>query len=142
MTDVIETALLDVRYYGNNNFIGTRIDGYEAPTAVLTEEAAAALKVAADILEEQGFYIKVFDAFRPQRAVDHFVRWAQDLDDQKMKELFYPDVDKSKLFELGYIANPSQPGRTVDLTRKPLANSWIWAAAWTFSAPFPTMEPA
>ena len=118
VTDVIETALLDVRYYGNNNFIGTRIDGYEAPTAVLTEEAAAALKVAADILEEQGFYIKVFDAFRPQRAVDHFVRWAQDLDDQKMKELFYPDVDKSKLFELGYIAEKSghSRGSTVDLT--------------------------
>jgi D-alanyl-D-alanine dipeptidase len=118
ITDVIPTALLEIRYYGENNFMGTRVDGYEAPTAILTAEAAAALKVAADILAEQGYQIKVFDAYRPQRAVNHFMRWAQDLDDQKMKEAFYPDVDKSLLFELGYIAEKSghTRGSTVDLT--------------------------
>ena len=86
--------------------------------AILTEEAAAALKKAADSLEEQGYYIKIFDAYRPQRAVDHFIRWAKDLDDVKMKEQFYPEVDKSKLFELGYIAEKSghSRGSTVDLT--------------------------
>lgn len=116
--EVIETAQLDVRYYGENNFVGTRIDGYEKPVAILTEEAAAALKKAADSLEEQGYYIKIFDAYRPQRAVDHFIRWAKDLDDVKMKEQFYPEVDKPKLFELGYIAEKSghSRGSTVDLT--------------------------
>ena len=89
--EVIDTVQLDIRYYGENNFVGTRIDGYERPVAILSEEAAAALKVAADILEEQGYYIKIFDAYRPQMAVDHFIRWAQDLDDVKMKEQFYPD---------------------------------------------------
>ena len=69
--DVIETAQLDMRYYGENNFVGTRVDGYEKPVAILTEEAAAALKQAADSLEEQGYYIKIFDAYRPQQAVDH-----------------------------------------------------------------------
>lgn len=116
--EVVETAQLDIRYCGENNFVGTRIDGYERPVAILTEEAAAALKVAADILEEQGYYIKIFDAYRPQMAVDHFIRWAEDLDDVKMKEKFYPEVDKSRLFELGYIAEKSghSRGSTVDLT--------------------------
>lgn len=116
--EVIETAQLEIRYYGENNFAGTRIDGYERPVAILTEDAAAALKVAADILEEQGYYIKIFDAYRPQMAVDHFIRWAKDLDDVKMKDLFYPDLDKSELFEFGYIAEKSghSRGSTVDLT--------------------------
>ncbi len=118
VTDVIPTAILDIRYFGDNNFLGTRVDGYEAPTAILTEEAAAALKTAADLLEEQGYYIKVFDAYRPQRAVAHFVRWSKDPADAKMKEQFYPDLDKSVLFELGYIAERSghSRGSTVDLT--------------------------
>lgn len=118
VTDVVETAQLDIRYYGENNFVGAPIDGYEAPVAILTQEAAAALKLAADILERQGYYIKIFDAYRPQRAVDHFVRWAEDLDDQKMKDVFYPEVDKARLFELGYIAEKSghTRGSTVDLT--------------------------
>jgi D-alanyl-D-alanine dipeptidase len=94
------------------------VDGYEAPKAVLTEEAAQALKKAADTLYEQGFYIKIFDAYRPQSAVNHFIRWAKDLDDIKMKEEYYPDLDKSVLFELGYIAEKSghSRGSTVDLT--------------------------
>lgn len=118
VTDVIKTARLDIRYYGGNNFIGTRVDGYEEPVAILTEEAAAALKIAADALEKQGYYIKVFDCYRPQQAVDHFVRWAQDLNDVKIKEYFYPDLDKSVLFEQGYIAEKSghTRGSTVDLT--------------------------
>jgi D-alanyl-D-alanine dipeptidase len=74
---------------------GTVIDGYEAPKAILTVEAAQALKKAADALYEQGYYIKIFDAYRPQRAVNHFIRWAKDLDDTKMKEKYYPELDKS-----------------------------------------------
>lgn len=104
ITDVIPTAKLDIRYYTGYNFVGTRIEGYHAPTAILTKEAAEALKQAAEILDEQGYYIKVFDAYRPLRAVEHFVLWAQDLDNQKMKADFYPEVDKERLFELGYVA--------------------------------------
>ncbi len=118
VTDVIPTVQLDMRYAGEDNFVGAVVDGYEAPKAILTEEAAQALKKAADILEEQGYYIKIFDAYRPQRAVNHFIRWAKDLDDTRMKEKYYPDLDKSVLFELGYIAEKSghSRGSTVDLT--------------------------
>ncbi len=116
--DIIETAQLDMRYCSDDNFIGQRIDGYERPVAILTAQAAEALKVAADSLGGQGYYIKIFDTYRPQKAVDHFVRWAKDLNDTKMKSIFYPDVDKSKLFELGYIAEKSghTRGSVVDLT--------------------------
>lgn len=118
VTDRIPTAQLEIRYFGGDNFVGRRIDGYQAPKAILTKEAAQALKKAADILCQQGYYIKIFDAYRPQRAVDHFVRWAKDLDDTKMKGKYYPDLDKSVLFELGYIAEKSghSRGSTVDLT--------------------------
>lgn len=118
VTDVIPTAILEVRYFSEDNFVGAVVDGYHAPKAILTQEAAEALKKAADILYEQGYYIKIFDAYRPQRAVDHFIRWAKDLDDTKMKGKYYPDLDKSVLFELGYIAEKSghSRGSTVDLT--------------------------
>ncbi|NLO96645.1 MAG: M15 family metallopeptidase [Peptococcaceae bacterium] len=118
VTDEIPTAILEIRYFSEDNFAGAVIDGYQAPKAILTKAAAQALKKAADDLYEQGYYIKIFDAYRPQRAVDHFIRWAQDLDDTKMKEKYYPDLDKSVLFELGYIAEKSghSRGSTVDLT--------------------------
>lgn len=116
--DVIPSVRLDIRYYSGHNFVGTRIDGYNAPTAILTSEAAEALKKAAEILDEQGYLIKIFDAYRPLRAVEHFLIWAQDLDDQKMKEFYYPEVDKARVFELGYVALRSghSRGSTVDLT--------------------------
>jgi D-alanyl-D-alanine dipeptidase len=118
VTDVIPTAQLEIRYFSEDNFVGAVIDGYEASKAILTVEAANALKKAADILYEQGYVIKIFDAYRPQRAVNHFMRWAKDLDDTKMKEKYYPHLDKSVLFELGYIAEKSghSRGSTVDLT--------------------------
>ena len=118
VTDEIPTAILEIRYFSEDNFVGAVIDGYHAPKAILAEEAAQALKKAADSLYEQGYYIKVFDAYRPQRAVDHFVRWAQDLSATQMKGKYYPDVDKALLFELGYIAEKSghSRGSTVDLT--------------------------
>jgi len=118
VTDIIPTAQLEIRYCSKDNFVGTVINGYEAPKAILTAEAAQALKKAADELYEQGYYIKIFDAYRPQRAVDHFMHWAQDPNDAKMKEKYYPDLDKSVLFELGYIAEKSghSRGSTVDLT--------------------------
>ena len=100
------------------NFVGERIDGYEQPCALITKEAAEALKAVSDDVMAQGYRLKVFDAYRPQMAVDHFVRWAEDLNATEMKPYFYPEVDKSLLFEQGYIDAKSghSRGSTIDLT--------------------------
>jgi D-alanyl-D-alanine dipeptidase len=118
VSDIIPDAQIDIRYYSAYNFVGTRIDGYEAPQAILTKEAALALKTASTILAKQGYGIKIFDAYRPLRAVDHFVSWSQDLTDTKMKAVFYPNLDKSALFNQGFIARKSghSRGSTADLT--------------------------
>ena len=116
--DVIPTAHEDIRYAGSHNFVGCPVDGYLAPRGVLRTEAAMALKTAADAFQKQGLFLLIYDAYRPQRAVDHFVRWAKDLSDTKMKAEFYPTLDKSELFPRGYIAVYSghSRGMTVDLT--------------------------
>lgn len=118
ITDVIPDAVLEVRYYSTFNFVGERIDAYEAPVAYLTKEAAAALKNVSDDLMAQGYRIKIYDAYRPQTAVDHFKARAEDLEATEMKPYFYPEVDKSELFDKGYIAAKSghSRGSTVDLT--------------------------
>ena len=118
LSEAVPDAFLDVRYYSTYNFVGDRIAGYEEPLALLTKEAAAALKKASDAFVAMGYRIKVFDAYRPQTAVNHFKAWAEDAADTRMKEYFYPDVDKSRLFELGYIAEHSSHcrGSAVDLT--------------------------
>jgi len=115
--------VVDMRYYGSDNFIGRRIAGYEAPVCLLTREAAAALGRVQTKLAAFGLGLKMFDCYRPQRAVADFVEWAKDLDDQKRKAAQYPNVDKSRLFELGYIAEKSghSRGSTVDLTLVDLA---------------------
>ena len=118
LKDVDPTILHDVRYFTAHNFVGTRIDGYHQPLCILTRPAALALhKVQREMLK-QGYTLKVYDCYRPQRAVDHFVRWARDLADQRMKTEFYPRVDKTRLFEDGYIAEKSghSRGSTLDLT--------------------------
>ena len=116
--EVIPDVLLDIRYYSSFNFIGERIDGYEEPAALLTREAAQALKEASNEAMEQGFRLKVFDTYRPQKAVDHFVRWAKDPEDIRMKAFFYPDLEKTEIIPQGYIAEHSghSRGSTVDLT--------------------------
>ena len=118
VTDVIPESLLEIRYYSAFNFVGERIDAYEAPVAYLTKEAAYALKKANDDLMKRGYVIEIFDAYRPQSAVDHFKRWAKDLAAEEMKPYYYPTVDKSDLFTLGYIAEKSahSRGAAVDLT--------------------------
>ena len=118
ITDVIPDCILEIRYYSTYNFVGTRIDGYEEPLAYLTKEAAAALKEVSDELLTKGYRLKIYDAYRPQKAVDHFVRWSKDIDDTAMKEYFYPDLDKSVLFDQMYIMEYSghSRGSTVDLT--------------------------
>ena len=118
LTDVVPDAILEIRYYGTYNFVGQRIDGYEDPTALLTRQAAEALKAVSDDVRSQGYRLKIYDAYRPQKGVDHFVRWAEDLNAIEMKPYFYPDLDKSVLFEQEYIYVRSghTRGSTVDLT--------------------------
>ena len=118
LSEAVPDAILEIRYYSTYNFVGDRIDGYEEPLALLTEEAAEALREVSDELVEKGYRLKIYDAYRPQEAVTHFVEWSQDLDDTRMKEYFYPDLDKEVLFDEGYIARHSghSRGSTVDLT--------------------------
>ncbi len=118
LSDVCPDIIQEIRYFSSYNFIGERIDGYEQPVALLSREAAESLRSACDALRDRGYMLKVFDAYRPQRAVDHFARWAEDASDTRMKRYFYPDVDKSRLFELGFIAKHSghSRGSTVDVT--------------------------
>jgi D-alanyl-D-alanine dipeptidase len=115
---IVPGLRVDMRYTGARNFVGRPIDGYEAPVCVLTREAAEALARAQAELALRGLGLKVFDCYRPERAVAHFARWAADLSDQGTKAEFYPNVDKSRLFELGYIAERSghSRGSTLDLT--------------------------
>ena len=118
LAEAVPDVILEIRYYSTYNFTGERVDGYEAPIALITKEAAEALKAASDDCVGRGYRLKVYDAYRPQRAVAHFVRWAADQEDTRMKQPFYPELDKSVLFEQGYIAERSghSRGSTVDLT--------------------------
>lgn len=115
---IVPNLVIELRYNSENNFVGQRIDGYEAPICYLSLPAAEALKSVEEELLPFGLGLKVFDGYRPQRAVNHFVRWAKDLNDTKMKAYYYPNVLKSELFEKGYIAAHSghSRGSTVDVT--------------------------
>ncbi len=118
LSDAVPDAILEIRYYSTYNFVGDRIAGYEEPLAFLTAEAADALKEVSDELVSKGYRLKIYDAYRPQMAVTNFVEWAKDEDDTRMKEYFYPELDKDVLFPQGYIAEHSghSRGSTVDLT--------------------------
>jgi D-alanyl-D-alanine dipeptidase len=120
--EVIPNALLDIRYFGEHNFLGVNVDGYYASTCILTRQAAQALANVQKDLAPFNMTLKIYDCYRPQQAVDHFVRWAKDIDDTKTKKEFYPTVDKRNLFRDGYIAERSghSRGSTVDLTIVPL----------------------
>lgn len=118
LSDVVPDIIQEIRYYSTYNFVGDRIDGYEQPCALMTIEAAQALKKVSDEVMRKGYRLKVYDAYRPQMAVDNFVRWAKDLDDKRMKKYFYPEVNKNRLFADGYIDAKSghSRGSTIDLT--------------------------
>ena len=122
------TIIQEMRYFTPHNFVGERIDGYQQPICLLTRPAAEALHKAQLSLLRRGYTLKVYDCYRPQRAVDHFVRWAKNLDDQAMKDEFYPNVDKTRLFEDGYIAEKSghSRGSTMDLTIVKLPAKPTW----------------
>ena len=118
LIEYLPDLLLEIRYASSYNFVGEPIDGYEMPLAFLSREAADALKLASADLKKEGYLLKIYDAYRPQKAVDHFVRWANEIYDTRMKEVFYPDVDKKDLIPSGYIADKSSHSRgsTLDLT--------------------------
>jgi D-alanyl-D-alanine dipeptidase len=116
--NVIPDITVELRYHTSNNFVGTPIDGYQANTLILTKEAADALKRVQDELENQNLCLKVYDGYRPQQAVNHFMHWAGNLNDTLNKKIFYPNVDKKNLFIEAYIATRSghSRGSTIDLT--------------------------
>ena len=118
VTDVIPDAILEIRYYSTYNFVGARIDGYLEPVALMTRQAADSLRAVSDDLRQHGYCIKIYDAYRPQMAVDHFMRWATDPTDTLTKACFYPHLDKATVFEKEYVARRSghSRGSTVDLT--------------------------
>lgn len=120
--DVIPDIVLDIRYYTEHNFVAERVDGYHAPKCYLTKKAAYALSKVQEDLRPFSLSLKIYDCYRPQKAVNHFVRWAKDIDDTRTKKKFYPTVDKKNLFKDGYIAEKSSHSRgsTVDLTIVPL----------------------
>lgn len=118
LADYVPGIVQEIRYYSTYNFVGDRIDGYEEPCALLTKEAARALKMVSNEMNVMGYRLKVFDAYRPANAVRHFVLWGIEDLDLRMKPYFYPDLEKQELFAKGYIASRSSHSRgsTVDLT--------------------------
>lgn len=117
-TDSVPDAILEVRYFSTYNFIGQRIDGYEQPIVILTKEAASALRKVSEDVKKQGYRLKLFDGYRPQKAVDMFMRWAADLEDTAMKEYFYPELTKDRIIPEEYVMEKSghTRGSTIDLT--------------------------
>lgn len=124
LSDVDATIELDIRYRTSNNFVGRPIAGYRTPSCILTKEAAAALARAQKQANTRGYSLKVYDCYRPRRAVADFAAWAKDLDDTKMQHRFYPAVPKDELFARGYIAEKSghSRGSTMDLTLVPIGS--------------------
>lgn len=117
ISSVIDDAAFDIRYYSPNNFTGNKIDGYNAPRAYMTKEALASLVKAAEDLRKQGYRLLIWDSYRPQKAVDNFVRWINDPVDMGDKS-FYPALQKNDLLSGNYVAAKSghTRGSTVDLT--------------------------
>ena len=118
VNDQIPSLLFDMRYSSDDNFLGTKVRGYESARCLLTRPACEALEKAQREMSAKGYTLKIFDCYRPQKAVDHFVEWVNDVNDRRMKEQYYPNEEKSGLIEKGYIADRSghSRGSTLDLT--------------------------
>ncbi len=118
LADYVPDLLQEMRYFTAFNFVGERIQGYDAPWALMTREGAKAVADAAAEFRAMGCVVKVFDAYRPQMATDHFLRWLRDPDDIRMKPYFYPELDKSVLIAEDYIGPRSghSRGSCVDMT--------------------------
>ncbi|MEK4248628.1 M15 family metallopeptidase [Paenibacillus sp. FSL W7-1287] len=118
LEDVLLDAEYDLRYYGENNFVGRQVEGYLAPYAIATAEMAEALMQVSDEMRDAGYRLLIYDTYRPAKAVEFFKEWSEDVDDTLMKEDFYPNEDKRQLFKRGYLSKKSghSRGSTVDLT--------------------------
>jgi D-alanyl-D-alanine dipeptidase len=116
--DVVPSIKVELRYFSNNNFLGVAVDSYKKDVAILTIKAANALKQIQEELKQHNLSIMIYDSYRPQTAVNHFVRWAKNLSDTINKESYYPNVMKQHLFKEGYIASKSghSRGSTLDIT--------------------------
>lgn len=116
LRSVAPTIVQDIRYASANNFLGRRVDGYEAAECILARPAAEALARVQAQLSDQGLVLIVFDCYRPQRAVDDFVGWSE-TQEARTKHVYYPNLQKENLFKEGYIARRSghSRGSTVDL---------------------------
>ena len=140
----LEKFEISIRYFSNNNFIGRPIPGYYANKAFLTREAADALLLAQRDFIKQGYRLKIYDAYRPQTAVDYFSAWAADLEDSQNKSQYYPNINKSQLFADGYIAAKSghSRGSAVDLTLLEIesGNELDMGSPWDFFDPISWVE--
>ncbi|MAI92705.1 MAG: peptidase M15 [Flavobacteriaceae bacterium] len=118
LKDIDDSVIVDLKYYSTENFTGQLVEGYHSNTAILTNESASALSNAQDDFNKLGYSLILYDAYRPQRAVDFFVQWSKNLDDTINKRIYYPNIKKSELFKLGYIAYKSghSRGSTVDVS--------------------------
>ena len=116
--EYIPSIIIDLKYSSDDNFTGRVVKGYESPKCLLTFEAARSLKIIQTILNNSGYSLKIYDAYRPQRSVNHFINWSKNQSDTLKKSYFYPNILKSNLFDLGYIATNSSHSRgsTVDIT--------------------------
>lgn len=114
----ITTIKVEIRYFSTNNFVGKSINGYHSNKSILSKEATKALKNIQEILRKKNLSLKIYDAYRPQQAVNHFWNWAHNLNDTLMKQHYYPQVEKKNLFNQGYITTKSRhsSGSTVDVT--------------------------
>ena len=142
ISDVVPSIVLDMRYTTSENFIGTPIEGYIKPVAIATKEAAIALNNVQTDLQRFGLSLKIYDAYRPQRAVDHFVRWSKDLTDVCKQTEYYRKVAKEVLFQEGYIASKSghSRGSTFDLTLVSIGNKGI-PRELDMGTPFDLFDP-
>ena len=118
LNDIDDSIVVNLKYYSSENFTGQFVEGYHSNTAILTNEAALALSNAQDDFNKLGYSLILYDAYRPQRAVNFFVQWSKNLNDTINKRIYYPNIKKSELFELGYIAYKSghSRGSTVDVS--------------------------
>ena len=118
LKDIDDSIIVNLKYYSNQNFTGQFVDGYHSNTAILTKESALALSNAQDDFNKLGYSLILYDAYRPQRAVDFFVQWSKNINDTINKRIYYPNIKKSELFKLGYIAYKSghSRGSTVDVS--------------------------
>lgn len=140
LDEVIPEAQYQISYYGKYNFTGAPVSGYKAPLAISTSKAANALKKVSEDLSAKGYILRIYDAYRPQKAVNRFVAWSQDASDVINKQLYYPELDKKNLFKLGFISKKSGHSRGARwISRWPTKKRapWlIWAARMIFLAIF------